>query len=396
MSKNQFTGLKELREKLLGYKRQSVARLSGIAEDRLIEIEDKGEAPSVFELEVLSRLYGVEAEILGEAPVVLRRGDSIRVLTSLEEFRDVPDVTKSKIVAAANAARDLVLLREKAGEENPWKRPVIEGMNLQAPGPTDPPYAAGGRYAKQVRRYLRLGDQPIESVRDFISTSFPAISVLYAHLGSRDLAGLTFADEKRGSTIVLNLDGKNVNPCVRRFSLAHELCHLLVDFNRREPLATLSGFWSEVGLAREQRANGFASRLLCPEKIVTRAARNHSPLEAAKLLIEDFGLHFESARLYLKNIEGMEVPRGEAALVVSGISDKWQSAEEPPGLKNFPLDDVPAERRTLVAEYAARLYAEGRLSRTGFCEVLGITPAEEIEKVLDFFGFDVPPGSDRN
>jgi len=195
---------------------------------------------------------------------------------------------------------------------------------------------------------------------------------------------------------VLNLDGKNSNPCVRRFSLAHELCHLIVDFNRREPLATLSGFLTEGGLKREQRANGFAARLLCPERAVKKLTRDHSPIEAAKLLIERFGLHFEAARLYLKNIANAEVPRGGAALIIAGIAERWQNAEEPPGLKNFPLEDVPALRRSLVAEYAARLYCEGRMSRTRFTGFLGVTPAEEVEKVLDFFGLDVPVGSDRN
>jgi len=49
---------------------------------------------------------------------------------------------------------------------------------------------------------------------------------------------------------------------VRRFTLAHELCHLLLDRNRANELAVASGPWAP--LLVEQRANAFAASFLMP------------------------------------------------------------------------------------------------------------------------------------
>ncbi|KAB1095191.1 ImmA/IrrE family metallo-endopeptidase [Micromonospora aurantiaca] len=55
----------------------------------------------------------------------------------------------------------------------------------------------------------------------------------------------------------------------RRFSLAHELCHLLFDQSSAQKLAIASGPWAPRGL--EQRANAFAAMFLMPPDLVERA-----------------------------------------------------------------------------------------------------------------------------
>lgn len=49
---------------------------------------------------------------------------------------------------------------------------------------------------------------------------------------------------------------------VERFTLAHELCHLLFDREYGDELAIASGPWAPVGI--EQRANAFAAAFLMP------------------------------------------------------------------------------------------------------------------------------------
>ena len=51
-----------------------------------------------------------------------------------------------------------------------------------------------------------------------------------------------------------------------RFTLAHELCHLLFDRSVGQRLAVASGPWAPPSL--EQRANAFAAMLLMPTKVV--------------------------------------------------------------------------------------------------------------------------------
>lgn len=52
------------------------------------------------------------------------------------------------------------------------------------------------------------------------------------------------------------------NPGARRFTLAHELCHLLLDREHGDELAIATGPWAP--LAVEQRANAFAAAFLMP------------------------------------------------------------------------------------------------------------------------------------
>lgn len=387
----QYRNLKELRERLLHYRQESVARLASIELSRLVDIEENRDAPTIYELEALARLYGIEPEILGDVPIKLRSLDSIQAMASLNEFRDVSDNTKARVVAAANAARDLVALKNQAEtgadvapSRTPWPR-------LPSPPGQGPPWSKGKHYASLVRERLKLGMEPIPSMRDLVSTRFPWISVLYAHLGNEGLAGLTFADRHRGPTIVLNLDGKNRNPCVRRFSLAHELCHVLVDWNRRQPLAQVSGFLSEEGLDREQRANAFASRFLCPENVTRELGSNREPAEAVEHLIGQYGLHLRAAILYLQKAAHVDmVDDLNLKLHLGDLTSNWVAAEEPQNLSNFPVQDVPVERRTEIALYAASLYSKGIIPRDRFSALLGVTPFDEVEQVLDLFALDPP------
>jgi len=189
---------------------------------------------------------------------------------------------------------------------------------------------------------------------------------------------------------VLNLDGKNTNPCVRRFSLAHELYHLLVDWNRREPLATLSGFLTDSGLEREQRANGFAARLLCPESRI-RKIKPTSTFAEIRETIAPYGLHYAALRLCLKKEGGVSLPPvPPAELVGVGTEPVWQRAEEPEGIEGFPLADVAPERRTHLARLAAHMFASGKISRHAFAEALDVSPMLDLEAVLSFFALDRP------
>ena len=54
----------------------------------------------------------------------------------------------------------------------------------------------------------------------------------------------------------------------RRFTLAHELCHLLYDRSYGQQLAIASGPWAPRDL--ERRANAFAAMLLMPTELVLR------------------------------------------------------------------------------------------------------------------------------
>lgn len=61
-------------------------------------------------------------------------------------------------------------------------------------------------------------------------------------------------------------------PTASRFTLAHELCHLLFDRTKGKKLAIVSGPWAPKGL--EQRSNAFAAMFLMPPELVKFAIRD--------------------------------------------------------------------------------------------------------------------------
>ncbi|EFK06659.1 helix-turn-helix protein [delta proteobacterium NaphS2] len=376
--------IRQIRENLIGYQMTSAARYAGISVERLTEIEN-GAEPSFYEIEALSRIYGIDSETLDQVQIDLKAGDSVTVLASQEEYEDLDDAIRLRVVEAANAAKDLLTLRAIIGDQ-------VSGFETQSEFPTaanpPEPWAQGKEIARVLRKKLALGTSEIASMRDLVINDFPEISLLYARLGREGPAGITFADDLRGQCIVINLDGKNVNPCVRRFSIAHELCHILYDWNRTEPLALVSGYREKLGLEREKRANSFAVRFLCPESNLTDS---QDPLDLIKRLTGQFGIHYGAARLYILNKLGKELPiQPPPDLRDFSVHPRWTAAEEPLGINGFPLPSVPSQRRTMIAEFSGRLYSQGQIRRDRFAEFLGVTPAEEVEVVLDFLGLDLP------
>lgn len=339
----------------------------------------------MLEIERLGAAYGIDADRLWDEPIVLAHGDGIAVLTSLEEYANVSDLVRARMIQAASAAKDLVTLRRLLGEVGP---PL---PSLRAIDPQAPPFEQGADLAASLRSALGLGAGPIPSMRDLVATRLPGIGVLHANLGTSGAAGLAFADAVRGPAIVLNAEGKNGNAAVRRFSLAHELCHLLIDWNRAEPLAMVSGFLSDQALEREQRANAFAVRLLCPQSFV-EGLRNRREEDAAQILIEEYGMHYRAARLYLANRAGMRLPLEPPAELDPFLTPppSLEAAEAPRGLHAFPVARTPLERRGTLARTAARAYGAGKIPRDAFARFLGVTAGEPLEAVLGYFDLDLP------
>lgn len=82
-------------------------------------------------------------------------------------------------------------------------------------------------------------------------------------LNDSELRAVAFVSDLHAPTIALNTSHRSAaDPRARRFTLAHELCHLLHDRSYGASLATASGPWAPDSI--EKRANAFAAWLLMP------------------------------------------------------------------------------------------------------------------------------------
>lgn len=100
------------------------------------------------------------------------------------------------------------------------------------------------------------------------------------NLDDPDLRAVSFAGSEHAPSIVLNSNHRSAGSAqARRFTLAHELCHLLHDRSQGTRLAMASGPWAPKAI--EQRANAFAAWLLMPpESLNSAIAYAGSPLDS--------------------------------------------------------------------------------------------------------------------
>lgn len=88
------------------------------------------------------------------------------------------------------------------------------------------------------------------------------IRVRDVNLGEQGPRGVALAGGNLRPTILINSDNARNSHRGRRFTLAHELCHILFDRSHARPLAHSSTPWASPSI--EQRANAFAAMLLMP------------------------------------------------------------------------------------------------------------------------------------
>jgi Zn-dependent peptidase ImmA (M78 family) len=101
------------------------------------------------------------------------------------------------------------------------------------------------------------------------------------HVGEINLSdpairAVSIAGPKHLPSVFVNLNYQAIASEPRRFTLAHELCHLLHDRTYGARLALASGPWAPLDI--ERRANAFAAMLLMPRELIGPIVRDLNEL----------------------------------------------------------------------------------------------------------------------
>ncbi len=137
---------------------------------------------------------------------------------------------------------------------------------------TKRPWAQGYKLAEEILDELSLpgGADEWINVREIYARL--DISIENLPLKDSGIRAISIAGpEHRPSTLLNPTNGFYSAEVGRRFTLAHELCHILFDRGYGARLAIASGPWAPSDL--EARANAFAAMLLMPTELVRRGAR---------------------------------------------------------------------------------------------------------------------------
>ena len=132
------------------------------------------------------------------------------------------------------------------------------------------PYKQGESLAQWARE--RFGIVPEAKADPQQVLERLGVEVTQHHFGVAMIDAIGCWDHRHGPAVLVNLDGRHAQSIVgRRATLAHELCHVLVDRHGSLPAAEVLG--GAVPRLPEQRANAFAAEFLLPKSVAVERIR---------------------------------------------------------------------------------------------------------------------------
>lgn len=229
-----------VRPGLLATAQAALARIGARAERLLDDIRDQ-DVPAIKSFSPAVAMFGGVTPDLG--------GEDVEAIAALLASRvDVPEDAALVDLVAPRADLPLGVPHEDGYE---FAADLLE--DLGEPG------AAGFVDIREILR--RLG-----------------IEIQETRLATGTIRGVALAGAGFGPTIMVNMaSAYNAAEDGRRFTLAHELCHILFDRGRARRVTIASGPWVAPGI--EKRANAFAAYFLMPARLVRKLLRAEGRVE---------------------------------------------------------------------------------------------------------------------
>ncbi|MCA9557471.1 MAG: ImmA/IrrE family metallo-endopeptidase [Myxococcales bacterium] len=354
-----------------------LARLTSTDAHRLRSIADDVVDATFAELAELSRYLGVDLEAYDPdedaAPAPLP--EITTLLKASEDFLR-PD-SWPIVVETAEVARAVVELEGLLGLPSRFE---ALHRTFQVDGRFGTPvWRDGRRLAQDLRAQLGLGNEPIPSMRALCERLH--ITVIETVDLPEWVNAMCLADPHHGPAVVLNLLGRNDAPLPRRYTLAHELCHVLYDRHEREPLRKLdrdSAVYDREKPDVEVRADAFAVHLLAPEAAVAHLWRElegrGTPVGTRlRAMVERFGISISAARSHALNLGLLDRTQwGRVGSVDAATPAAFEHAEEV--RTSAPaFESVPVHRRGKLLELALAAHDRGLIGTSRVLELLQTT-----------------------
>ena len=210
-----------------------------------------------------------------------------------------PDIREQDVL---NLARTMVDLYSPQSD-SAAVRTICHAAPIEEP--LYPAWSQGYELAEELHQHFDGEFVEDESVN--IERLVETLGVTVEELGLSDdrVRGVSIAGPQHRPGIVVNSRHvANTDSAGRRFTLAHELCHLLFDREAGRRLAIASGPWAPRDV--ERRANAFAAMLLMPVSLVQRAvSRLTVPLstrEGVLIVRDQLQVGRSSVLSHLKNL----------------------------------------------------------------------------------------------
>lgn len=163
------------------------------------------------------------------------------------------------------------------------------------------PYAHGYDLATEARDALGIPpDQAHVDIEAILGNH--GILIDRQALDTKGIRGVAIAGEDFSPAIVLNQSSAfNRTGRGRRFTLAHEFCHILYDRSHARRLSHISGPWAPGRV--EKRANAFAAMFLASTHALSRHWDGSPTPASLNRLAEKFGISTKALTEHMRNLD---------------------------------------------------------------------------------------------
>ena len=163
------------------------------------------------------------------------------------------------------------------------------------------PYAHGYELAYAAREALSIDHYTafvdIEKILSDLGIAVQSEALETASVRGVAIAGVGFSP-----AILINATNRfNTSKGGKRFTLAHELCHILFDRSSAKRLSHVSGPWASVRV--EKRANAFAAMFLATPHALSKVLKGVDVSGQLKNIAERFGVGTIALREHMRNLD---------------------------------------------------------------------------------------------
>ena len=240
-----------------------------------------------------------------------------------------------------------------------WERPRGKAYHLQKPEQAE-------NAAEALREAWQLGIGPINSMMELLEDK--GIKVVEVQMPEFISGSKASATPKGGATTALIVVNSNHNGERQRFTLAHELGHLLLDFS--DSLTTRQ---------QERAADRFAGAFLMTRELM------HKFVGKARNVVE-MGELLSLKRFFKVSIAALVVRCGQLGILTKAGYGKMYAWLKVRGLADVGAvepEQLPREHATRMKRLCLRGIAEGAISESKALSLLRIT-RKELEGDLAF------------
>jgi len=359
-----------------GYTQEEAGQALGLDDTAIAKIERGKRGVGALEIKRLASLYGVSVDDLLDDPFAEGLVQLEIALRSVEAGNN-PKVETMKRQMQRLVSDDHWLREGEAETDGAWESlaPDIPQDLLD--------YERGYRAAELFRERYELGDSPIPD----LAMLADEVGVVVARLPLRDIGspdGCSALDpETEAAYILINSDKSRVR---RRFTIAHELGHLVAGHLRRGQVVIDETLNERE--PQEREANAFAAGLLMPESSVLGAVERlmkrfgeDDPVGWIVWLADSFGVSEEAAAYRLVNIGLTRVAGGATRDAVRGVAEDQEGLREARVRLGLSLATRDSERGvtevgpSMRARVAHALEA-GAISVDGAAGMLHLSPED--------------------